>query len=458
MAEPTGPATTLEDLAQTEDVVAPQDTTIVRADDATPAPSEPPLTAPMRVALDGSLALFVVVVGAPALIVVWAAVVCGGLALAGLGLTHAGALEPTTLPVAAAIGVGLGGLLAIAALFTRPAEFDAELEENADHATATLIALTVSAGLSTAAALPRSAYFPYPLATILVSAAVTYLGLYGAVLVWHGTWGLARRARTWGRRSTYRAGFATAACALLGLAGLVAHERQLWRPPAAALAGELELEQVEGPDGPFEILPAALCLAAGEVAPSAAREEETAPACGSLPGAPVRDEQRCFDSLRGQPFAEVEDSLRRQYACGDECYDLAADAMLATCLRRPPVDEPKPYFWRVAANNAKDRARRAGRAVVCADLDERPADPCTWRVAEDRDLDEERAATFAADARCRMSAFEREVERRRSAGMSHAEIGRELDQTERKVRNTYNNMRARLRREMAQLRDDCVEK
>jgi|JI9StandDraft_1071089.scaffolds.fasta_scaffold197465_2 hypothetical protein len=104
MAEPTGPATTLEDLTQTEDVVAPQDTTIVRADDATPAPSEHPLTAPMRVALDGSLALFVVVVGAPALIVVWAAVVCGGLALAGLGLTHAGALEPTTLPVAAAIG------------------------------------------------------------------------------------------------------------------------------------------------------------------------------------------------------------------------------------------------------------------------------------------------------------------------------------------------------------------
>jgi DNA-directed RNA polymerase specialized sigma24 family protein len=452
MAEPTGPATTLEDLTQTEDVVAPQDTTIVRADDATPAPSEHPLTAPMRVALDGSLALFVVVVGAPALIVVWAAVVCGGLALAGLGLTHAGALEPTTLPVAAAIGVGLGGLLAIAALFTRPAEFDAELEEDADHATATLIALTVSAGLSTAAALPRSAYFPYPLATILVSAAVTYLGLYGAVLVWHGTWGLARRARTWGRRSTYRAGFATAAFALLGLAGLVAHERRLWGPPVEALADELELARVDGPDGVFDAAPTVLCLAAGEVAPETARDEDAAPACTELPGSEVRDEQRCFEDLAGEPFRTTVRSLERTYGCGDECHDAAADALVATCHRRPPVDTPQAYFLQVARNNAKRLARHGSRMSVCSDLDERPADPCTWRDDEDA---EQRTLALATEARCRMRPLEREVEARRWRGMSYAEIGQDLGMAEREARNLFGNMNRRLRRELKGLRARC---
>lgn len=420
------------------------------------AASTPSVTTAMRVALNGSMALFTVGVVAPVLMAAWAVVVAAGIGLGAFALLHAGALEPGTLRPASAIGVVLALALATGTLrLSAPAQ--AHPGEETYPAFATLVGLLVIAGLTTLAALPHSAFFPYPLTTIAVVAATTYLALAGLVAATRMTIALARGANRWGAGGMYRAGFLTATFLLLGAAGAVALEERVYVVPLRAAASELEVSRVAGPSGVLDAAPRVLCLGAGEVDPTLARSETAAPACSFLPHSQVRSTDDCFEHLAATTLPAIQDRLRDQYECGADCDDVAMTALIETCTRVPPADNIEAYFTSVAKNEAARWARNDRRTLRCDTLDELRDDPCAWEAGED---DDEKVRAFNRDAVCRMSAFEhRVVTSRLGAGgkpmRQFGEVAELLGITETKARNTFHNTMRRLRKEMAAWRAEC---
>ncbi len=91
----------IEDISGTPPATPePPPALVTTSDDAASTPS---VTTAMRLALNGSMALFTVSVVAPVLMAAWAVVVAAGIGLGAFVLLHAGALEPGTLQPASAI-------------------------------------------------------------------------------------------------------------------------------------------------------------------------------------------------------------------------------------------------------------------------------------------------------------------------------------------------------------------
>ncbi|MBP6842853.1 MAG: sigma-70 family RNA polymerase sigma factor [Kofleriaceae bacterium] len=444
----------IEDISGTPPATpAPPPALVTTSDDAASTPS---VTTAMRVALNGSMALFTVSVVAPVLMAAWAVVVAAGIGLGAFVLLHAGALEPGTLQPASAIGVVLALALAAGTLrLSAPAQ--AHPGEETYPAFATLIGLVVIAGLTTLAALPHSAFFPYPLTTIAVVAATTYLALAGLVAATRLTIALARGANRWGAGGMYRAGFLTATFLLLGAAGAVALEQRVYVVPLRAAASELEVSQVAGPSGVLDAAPRVLCLGAGEVAPKLARSETAAPACSFLPHSEERSTDECFEHLAAKTLLEVQQRLRESYGCDADCDDVAMKALIETCTRVPLAANIDAYFTTVAKNGALKWKREDYRTLRCSEFDDVPDDPCIWEAGED---DDEKVRAFSRDAVCRMTAFERRVVTSRLGERDEpmkqfSEVAAALGITETKARNTFHNTMRRLRKEMAAWRAEC---
>lgn len=410
-----------------------------------------PITPAMRVALSGSLVLFSGAVLVPALLVLWTTAVAAAVALASFALLHAHALVPGTLRVAFAIGVVLACLLASATL--RPQD-DAEAApgEETYPAFATLLGLVVIAGLTTLAALPGSAFFPYPLTTIAVTTATTYLALAGVVTVVRTGAAFVRGSHRWASGGSYRAGFLTASFVLLGAGGAVALERQVLATPIAAAADELELADVRGPSGVLDIGPKVLCLGAGEVEPTLARTESAAPACTFLPHAADVSRDQCFERIMARAYKRTTESLDARYSCGTACDDFAAEAALDTCTREPLPDKIEAYFI-TAARHAALKWAKSDRQFVGSDtLDERPVMDCSWRSDEDY---AERLAAVRKAALAELSKDERAVVRLRLRDKSFREVAEKVDLTETKAKNMFHNAMGRLRRKLDDWRKQC---
>ena len=408
----------------------------------------------MSMVLHGSTALFTITVVVPLLLTAWALVTVAGIALGGYALLHAGALEPSTLRTASAIGFALGCTLAAATVRLASAPTKVAAGEESYPVAGTLLGLVVIAGVTTLAALPHSAFFPYPLTTIAVVAAATYLALGGLLASVRVTIAVARAARSSAVGGRYRAGFLTATFLLLSAGAVLFLGGPTPEAALEAATDELDLDEVRGPHGVLDAVPAALCLGAGEADPGGARDDATAPACAGLPDSTVRASDACMTSLMNSDYANVIRSLESDFSCGYDCRDLTTDALISTCIQVPPPDKPGAYFQQSARYAAIRWARRARRVTACDDLDERPGDPCTWSPGES---DDDRRMQLAREAMCLLTPFEREIAKRRfdHRDQSYKEVATALRITETKARNTLNNAVRRLRNEMRERLAKC---
>jgi RNA polymerase sigma factor (sigma-70 family) len=449
------PPGAMEDLAGTSPPPRRRTTRAVMRPPPTtpPAIAGEPLTPTMSMVLHGSTALFTITVVVPLLLTAWALVTVAGIALGGYALLHAGALEPSTLRTASAIGFALGCTLAAATVRLASAPTKVAAGEESYPVAGTLLGLVVIAGVTTLAALPHSAFFPYPLTTIAVVAAATYLALGGLLASVRVTIAVARAARSSAVGGRYRAGFLTATFLLLSASAVIFLGGP--RPEAAleAAADALELDEVRGPHGVLDAVPAALCLGAGEADPGEARDDAEAPACTGLPDSLERVSEACIEQLMRDHYSGVVELLAKRYGCSADCEELAVAAAIATCAQ-DDVRQPPAYFTKTAINRANRWARQQQRegTFTCDGLDELPDDPCSWSDNERRADTVDR---FKRDASCRMTPFERRVVWERLGGRSHREVGERLSMTETKARNTFNNTMTRLRKELNHWRHEC---
>ena len=448
------PPGAMEDLAGTSPPPRRRTTRAVMR----PPPTTPPaiaselLTPTMSMVLHGSTALFTITVVVPLLLTAWALVTVAGIALGGYALLHAGALEPSTLRTASAIGFALGCTLAAATVRLASAPTKVAAGEESYPVAGTLLGLVVIAGVTTLAALPHSEFFPYPLTTIAVVAAATYLALGGLLASVRVTIAVARAARSSAVGGRYRAGFLTATFLLLSAGAVLFLGGPTPEAALEAATDELDLDEVKGPHGVLDAVPAALCLGAGEADPGDARDYAAAPACADLPKTPARLGDECINSLIEHDYAGVLIVLRRDFRCDADCEDIAVDAALTTCVKDPPATNPSAFFTTVAKHAAAKWALRARRYSSDDDIDELPADPCAWSPGESRS---DKLWHVYKDALHRLKPFEREVVKRRLRGMSHRAVALQLRITETKARDTYRNALQKLRREMRDWRDEC---
>lgn len=392
--------------------------------------------------LHGSTALFATTVVVPAVLTLWALVTVAGIGLGGYALLHAGALEPSTLRTASSIGFALGCALAAGTVRLATSRTPPVAGQESYPVAGTLLGLSAIAGLCTLASLPHSQFFPYPLTTIAVVAAATYLALAGLLASVRVTIAVTRVARNAAIGGRYRAGFLTATFLLSSAGAVLFLAGPTPEVVLDAAADEIDLDDVRGPHGALDVVPVALCLGAGEMDHGEARDDATAPACAGLPDAKERLSQECLNGLIENKYDALVSALRRDYACGPDCDGIATDAALETCTKDPPANDPNGYFWKVAIHDAARQGTR-GRRFSDEDLDALPGDPCRWSYNESHD---ERVRRFYLEVLRGMRPFEREVFKLRLRGLSHREVGRRLGITETKARDTYNNELRRLRR------------
>lgn len=407
----------------------------------------------MRFALTGSLALFSAVVLVPGLVAVAAVASAVALLVASYALLHAHALEPKTLGVAALIGTIVAVVLAVATLRLR-GDSDADNDDGSPRPFATSLGLIVFAGLATLASAPQSPFFPYPLATILVTAAATYLVLATIVGLAHNGVTVVRAVQRWAGLGPYRAGFLTATFLILALGGALALERRIFVPPLRAAASELELARVKGPSGVLDVGPKVLCLAAGEIEPTMARVHSDAPACSFLPDADEVTRNECLEHLMSTAFGRTTESIDARYGCGADCDGIATDAALATCTKEPLPDKIEAYFIETARHGALRWVKDSRRYIGCDDLDTRPAADCSWREDE---IYEERLAARRQQVRCQLKGPARAVFDLRMRGKSFREAGQALGMSETKAKNTFHNATRRIYQDLRDWRDKCEE-
>lgn len=428
-----------EPAGELEDLDPPEDGKPARATQRSALTS---LSLRARIALFIGVAVFTV----GALVQILAAIWLGFLAALFGGsaevLLHTGGLERETFAVCSVVAVVIDAalLILIAATSARRSwrrGAPAKRERFAVRHPVVAAGLWLSCALVFVVVLgwSPSAYFPYPLATIIVLANAYFLGLVGALALARLADVAWRRVKVWGLASQYRAGFLTACLLLVGGVGywwlttrwyvVPLHEAQAW----------LEAEDLDDDPGVLAGELEGLCIVAGKLEPPLAHSS-AAPACGFLTSG-TKGRDACFEALMTSAVPDAKQKLRRSGLNDYDLEDAIMKAMLATCTREPPPVNIAGYFYTVALNQTRQVAQEARRTVSCDRLDEQPA-ACS--SSDPPEIREFKLAKLWEDAFCRLNAKVAEIVRRRlEQDESFREIGKHVGVSETKAKDTFHN-------------------
>ena len=428
-------ATDLEDLSPRAEARAP----------ARQAAHPPGLTARARAALYVSAAVFTVVGLGQALAALWGAAAVALVMGAAAVLLHTGGMEPRTFETCV-IAAGAIDVLVLCACLAAVVAARRRTPVRRTHAIE-IASLAMVAGLLFVRAFgwEPSLFFPYPLATILVLASACFFGMLIvagsaqlAVMAW-------RRVRRWGLGSAYRAGFLTASLMLSSVVGYAALTRHWYRAPVAEVRARLEHYGIDEDPTLASVELSGLCAAADALDPDVARSGR-APACraaGVAADAADAADAACYTALMEVAVPNAKRTLRttwREY----DIDDAVMSAVLATCTRRPPADDPSAYFYRVAQNELRRHARMQRREVSCVPADEVPTACASGELPEVREAKLESLWQYAL---CEVGDRAAEVIRLRLVNeASFAVIGAQLGMTETRAKDTYHNAVKKLRR------------
>ncbi|HWO20403.1 MAG TPA: sigma-70 family RNA polymerase sigma factor [Kofleriaceae bacterium] len=435
----------------------------------------PRVTPGMKLALQAGVVVFAVGVLVPLVAIAWVAIVASVMGVSGSILVRTGGLEPRTFGtcVTAAIVLDAVLLLAIAvtAIARRAApdpEADPEAERPPESAysrhpvAVTAAGLLLALGGVTVAGWNRSPYFPYPLATIVTLANAYFFILMGVLYTGAVLDKIWSPIKAWGLSSPYRTGLLTATLILLGIGGFALRKSHWQRAKVQQLAAHVELAPLRAAAGFIDAQLVGLCIAADEVAPELARSS-SAPACellgdggdggGSALGV-LGSGPDCFTTL-AEEIGAGKTRLRSTYRISTyDADDIVMDALLKTCLREPPPDDLRAYFFTVMRNQAVRVVQSGRRTLTCDNVDERAPPPsCSSTSSAYREhvLQQVWDYTF-----CTLEEQPAAVLRSRLVdGLRFREIGARWRLREEEARYIFHNAVKKLRRELGDcLRDD----
>jgi DNA-directed RNA polymerase specialized sigma24 family protein len=415
------------------------------------------VTPAMRAALIGGAVVFALGALVQVVAALWLVAVTAITGVAGSILAHTGGLEPKTFATCVVVAIVLDAALLLAiviASIRRRSHRDAAAEPAG--ASRGLVART-AAGLLvallavTAAGWKHSAYFPYPLATIVVLANTYFFALLSLLYTARAvdkTW---KASRAWAQTTPYRTGLLTATLVLLGLAGFALRKTELGGEPVRRLIAHIHPDQVPALSGFADGQLAALCIAAEEIAPELARGA-SAPGCrflgnaeGSIAGllGPGTD---CFTTL--EPELDPAKSILK-YRLGlsrDDADDIATDALLKTCTREPLPDNLRAYFFQVVRNRGMHAVIFARRILPCPNMDDQVPVDCSGDPPEYREAE---LALVWEYARCVLNDLEANVLQSRLVDeLPFRQIGEQWGLGEAKARYTFHNAVGKLQRRL----------
>jgi RNA polymerase sigma factor (sigma-70 family) len=392
-------------------------------------------------------------------IIAWLAIVAVVMAGASAILVRTGGLEPRTFGTCMVAAIVLDAVLLLAifaALIATRVRPELTARSGGTYlrrpVTVTAAVLLVALLAVTAAGWRRSLYFPYPIATIVVLANAYYflfIGVLNTARVLQALW---LPLRAWGHSTPYRTGLLTASLMLLGLAGFAIRSAH-WAPdPADRLTDHLGLDRALTAAGIADAQLTGLCVAAGDIAPELA-SSAAAPSCRALGVAGGRAQgahepgDDCFTVLENE-VGPARGILRRDLKIGAyDAEDLAMDALLKTCLQRPPPNDFRAYFFSVVRNLGRKAASSARRTQMCEDVDERVSPPlCSSEQPELHELELDLVWRYTF---CTLKDRAASVLRSRLVdGLPFRAIGERWEIEEDEARYIYNNAIKKLRSEL----------
>lgn len=478
MDSPAGGAGDLEDLSASEGMTSmPAVTSASGADPGDePRPRDAPdvalversrpdeVTFAKQVGVFAGTLMFALGLLVPVVVLLWGALSIGASAMAGTALLHTRGLEPKTFGTALVVGlVVAGGLLIWASLAAAVSAEPVVAPSGRVRPARTrpvghpflgaMVALLAASLLMTLAASTHSPFFPYPFATIVLVATVTFIAVVSLVVAFRVVRRLWIVTFDWACHGHYRAGFVTACLLMLGLAGAWAQRAGWTARPIRWAWSEAELDDVHGPTGVVDAGEKLLCLGAGELEPRLARSA-SAPVCSFLPGVGAGSRRdQCFETLMARSYGKVVRIVASGTSSMADAEDLVVDAMLVTCLRSELPDNPEGFLITVASNAAKHLGVRRGREIPCDDLERVAAAAC--RPDDTVELRESKMARLTHETMCRLRPREKEVAELYLHGRRFREIDQALGLKSGKAKNTFNYAMDRLKPELEDVLEAC---
>lgn len=408
-------------------------------------------TRAMRALLIGSVVLFGVVVTTQIAVHVGAAMLLGLGVAASETLLHTGGLDTETFATSAYLGIGAAALLAAGlaarAFVRRASGNDGSLWVGLRRdARIAAVGLLVALGAVALLGWHPSAYFPYPLATIVVFANLAFFAL--GVPIWLGATGL--RATRWlfelGDRSQYLSGAMTAVLVVLSVAGVVSagYERALIADEVA------DRKPLRSPTSLAEASEEGLCLVADTLQPALAQRSRGCEVAigdddsANRPGGRPSDD--CSTTLHDGPFINAQSMLSRQFGLSSfDANEVATHALMITCTREPSPADLGAYFWTVARREAARYSRASARLVSCDEEILAMPDACT--TSDSEEIAGEKAAELWQRLDCELGPrVTRVIRLRFEQNLSFAEIGARIRVSEDEARNTLHNALKKVRR------------
>ncbi|HEY4175778.1 MAG TPA: sigma-70 family RNA polymerase sigma factor [Kofleriaceae bacterium] len=299
----------------------------------------------------------------------------------------------------------------------------------------------------------RSAFFPYPLATIVVIANVAFFGVLGPAWLGRLAFRLTRRLLEVGARSQYIAGATTAALVLLSAAGIWSANIERHRIAAEVVDIEASgrFEQLSPPTSFADASEKGLCLVGEVLQPALAASTA---GCGFTarprgPGGWGDDSDLpsdgCTTTLHGGPFQQVQAAVVTRFRLSEfDANEVTMRALLITCAKEPPPRHVEAYFRRVASNEA---ARFFSRDAQLAGCDDELANvPDTCATSDLDDAAAEKGVGLFERVECELGTRVMRVIRLRAVDdLSFAEIGDRLQIDEDTARYTFHNAIKKLR-------------
>ena len=405
------------------------------------------------------------------MVMLWLAEVSFLTAGAGMVLLHSGNLDLDTIDACSKVALGINGILLIGlvgAWFARQAPASSTsgppgLYER-HPVMLSAVGLLTALGAVTAFA-GNGAFAGAREITTTVMLANTYF--FALLFV---CWSMRWVEKAWSKfkqrvlASSALTGAWTAMFSLFGIGGFALAEAEWYSRPLANLQGKVELGALREADDAFEFQQAALCLAANEwleAGASGTPPPECAlplaggrrysggiggvgnagPSAGGAIAGGGSSSDNCFGLLSARFSPTVSYLVDRDGFETQEAEDFAMQAIVVTCTKVPPPENPEGYFFKVSRNQGRRERKRQKQYPLCEQ--EPKGDDFYDRACSLESDSEEKArllSQFWEATLCHVGDFAQQIIRSRLRdGLSFREIGQRLNVTEEKARFTFAN-------------------